>query len=281
MLEVLNPFNKAIIVYKPVNECIKLVESAIIELKRHNVEVFVLTVDDISSVKEIPPTDLGAVDLVVSIGGDGTFMRSAKAFSSECFVLPYPCGRRNVYYESELPSVDSAIRDVLRGLFFLEFLPKQSVCYEQKCAYFLNDVVVVSTDLGKVSKYTIEITSLPTKSCLTFEGDGVIISTAGGSSGHNLSARGPMVTPTLETLVITPINPLQVGITSIVIPAFAKVSIRVKNRAYVYIDGDLFLVLERNSSIDLPGRLSYVKVIRLKAFRDPIRAVFETRKHIF
>ncbi|MEM1815958.1 MAG: NAD(+)/NADH kinase [Desulfurococcaceae archaeon] len=275
------PFIKVVVVYKPIDKCMSIAEKAAREFKQRGIEVFTLTVDDISTPRGTFFSGLEDADLVVSIGGDGTFMRSAKAFSRVSLILPYPCGRRNVYYEHELPEIGDVVESALGGSFYLEFLPMPSACHDQKCASFLNDLVVVSTDLGKVSKYTVEITSPLIRTTLTFEGDGVIVSTAGGSGGHNLSARGPLITPLLEALTVTPINPLQVGVTSMVIPAFANVSIKVRNRAYAYLDGDLFSVLERDDSVDLPGNLGYVKVIRLKPFRDLMRAVFESRRHIF
>lgn len=272
--------NKALVVYKPTAECAELASAAGRSLKSNGIDVYMLTVDDISALKE-PLTWVGELDFFVSVGGDGTFMRVSKIASPTSLILPYPCGRRNVYYERELPPIDKAIEIALSGDFFLELLPIYSVYYEHACLRFVNDVVVVSKDLGKVSRYTVTFSSILTNGVMVFEGDGVIISTSGGSGGHNLSAKGPVIASTVETLVITPMNPLQVGLTSIVVPLLAEVSVSAKNKALVYVDGDFFTEIGEGRKISIPGDVSYVKIIRFKPSRNIIRAVLEPRRHVF
>lgn len=276
----MNAFNRAVVIYKPVQDCMIIANTASKLLKSHNVETYMFTVDDLPGIKSLLSESFSKVDLVLSIGGDGTFIRSARLFSPGSLILPYPCGRRNVYYEQSLPGIDNVLKDVLEGSFVVEYIPLCGICHRDKCAYFLNDAVIISSDLGKVSKYAVEIKSPLVNSTLVYEGDGLIISTASGSGGHNLSAKGPLLMPLLEALIITPINPLQLGLSSIVVPLYSRVFIKIRNNAYLYTDGDLFEELKREDSVEIGGFQDYIKVIRLKPVRDPVRAVFEPRRYV-
>ena len=274
-------FSSALLVYKPTNTCMDIAERSLHVLRQHGLRVSTITVDDIASARALSLEEPREIDLVVAVGGNGTFMKSAKVSPRTSFILPYPCGRRNVYYEHGLPSIDVLIERVLKGDFFVEFLPKYHVCSELDCVSFINDVVIVNVDLGKVSSYAVSILSPLVNSELVFEGDGVILSTSTGSGGHNLSARGPLITPALEALVITPLNPIQATITSIVASSFSKIVVKARNKAAVYVDGDIFTSIEKGGSVEIPGHAEYVKVIRFNPTRDLVRVVFESRRHIY
>ncbi|MEM2025457.1 MAG: diacylglycerol kinase family protein [Desulfurococcaceae archaeon] len=275
---------KAIVVYKPINKCFEKARAISSLLSSHGVRAHIITVDDLSHAEKADlKEEAPGLDLLVSVGGDGTFLRSARAFTSphsNPLILPYPCGRRNAYYEHLSFNVEEIVNSVMSGKFFVELLPRSRVCYASKCTYFLNEAVVVSTDLGKVSTYRVEVTSPSAKSRYSFEGDGVIVSTSPGSSGYNLSAKGPLMAPLTEAVLITPLNPLQLGVPTAVFPSLASVRVTAKNESYLYVDGDLFAVLKRNSSIDVTSGFNYAKVIRVLPFRDIMRVAVEYRQQV-
>lgn len=277
----MNLFNKALVIYKPVNTCLELANIATTTLRSNNIEVNTLTIDDISTSHRISEDKLLNLDLVVSIGGDGTFIRSAKLFTSTPLILPYPCGRRNSYYERGLPSISVILARVLTGDFHVEFIPLYRVSYENMNTFFINDVVVFSTDLGKASTYFIKVQSHLTNDSIMFEGDGLILSSTHGSSGHNLSAKGPLVFPVLDAVTLTIVNPMQIGATSIVIPALFSIEIWSKNKSQLYIDGDFSSIIKENSVIKVEHGLTCVKVIRFNPSRNTWRSVLEPRKIAF
>lgn len=274
-------FNKALVIYKPVDVCLELANSASALLRTSGIEVNTLTIDDVSMSRSIIKDKLLNTDLVVCIGGDGTFMRSAKVFTSYSLILPYPCGRRNVYYERGLPNISETVKQVLKGDFHIEFIPLYQVCYESTCTSFINDAVIISTDLGKASKYFVKLQSQVTYDTIVFEGDGFILSSTHGSSGHSLSARGPLVLPALEAVTLTILNPMQIGATSIVIPAPFSIEAWSRNKTQLYIDGDFHAIIKENSVIKTEHGLNYAKVIRFNPARNTWRSVLEPRKCIF
>lgn len=278
-------FESAVIVYKPVDVCLEKARSISRLLNSQGIETSVITVDDLPHVEK---TGTGGncpeIDLLVSVGGDGTFLRSVRTFISSGggpLILPWACGRRNAFYEYHSLSVEKVVEIIMGGNFFVELLPRLSVCYSDKCTYFLNDVVVVSTNLGKVSTYSIEVLSPMVRSGYSFEGDGVVVSTSPGSSGYNLSARGPLLAPLTEAIVVTYLNPLQLGMPALVLSPLAKVKVLARNESYLYVDGDLLAVLKKNDSIVITNGFNYIKVIRLSAFRDVMRVAIEHRQRVF
>ncbi|MEM1618338.1 MAG: hypothetical protein QXE77_02140 [Desulfurococcaceae archaeon] len=269
--------SKAIVVYKPVNECLTLTKRAVSTLRRSGIETDAISVDDLpySRKNEV------RYDLVISIGGDGTFLRSVHELvkDEDQLVYLYPCGRRNFFYEKpELP-IEEALQNVLEGKHVVELIPVYRVSYENTHFPFLNDVVIVNSNLGKTGKYVVDISSSGLKSSYRVEGDGIIISTPYGSSGHNLSAGGPLVVPQLEALVLTHLSPMTLGFPSIVIPASAKVTVRVQGVFNLYSDGIYLKSLERGSTVEVTRDRGYIRVARINPCRDILDIVIKQRSH--
>ena len=273
-------FEKALVVYKLVEGCLKLAGLASTVLRTYGVDTYTITVDDLYN-QATYRGEVPRFDLVVSIGGDGSFMKSAKCAGYASLILPYPCGKRNAYYEHGLQSIDEVVERVLNGDFYLEYIPLYSICVEESCRIFINDAVVVSVDLGKVAKFRVNMESNVVKTSIFFEGDGVIVASSYGSSGHSLSAGGPIIIPEHESLVITPLNPLQTGIKSLVAPPYSKVVLWAKNPAHLYTDGDHVALLKGGNVIRVEHSHRYLKVIRFSVKRDTWRAIIEPRQCVF
>ena len=258
----------------------KLADLASAVLRTHGVDTYTITVDDLYN-QATYRGEVPRFDLVVSIGGDGTFMKSAKCAGYTSLILPYPCGKRNAYYEHGLQGIDRVVERVLNGDFYLEYIPLYSICIEESCRTFINDAVVASVDLGKVAKFRVNIESNVVKTSIFFEGDGVIVASSYGSSGHSLSAGGPIIVPEHESLVITPLNPLQTGIQSLVVPPYSKVELWAKNPVHLYTDGDHVALLKGGNVIRVEHSYRYLKVIRFSVKRDTWRAIIEPRQCVF
>lgn len=272
-------FTNALLVYKPVEKCLEIANRITSSLRIHGIPVHAISVDDLFTRRE--NEEALDFDLIVSIGGDGTFMKSAKYSTFYSLILPYPCGKRNAYYEQGLPDPAKIVERVLKGDFYLENIPLYQLCTGETCKYFVNDAVFTSSDLGKVAKFKVTITSHTAETTMLFEGDGVIIASSHGSSGHNLSARGPLVMPDHESLIITSLNPLQLGLPSIVAPQHSTVRVWVKNPTLLYTDGEQFTLLKGNSVVEVKHGFRYVRVIRFREKRNIWRSIIEPRQCVF
>lgn len=270
---------RAIAVYKPVPKCIGILREVANTARTRDISLEIYTVDDLADPARGGYTRDKCVNVVFSIGGDGTFLRAAKLslLCNSALVFPYPCGRRNAFYELITTPPSDLVDKLLEGDYFIDLYPSLTVCTSNKCELFLNEVAIVNSNLGKAAKYRVQIKSPLINSAFTIEGDGLLISTSPGSSGYNLSARGPLTSPLLDSIIITPLNPLQVGLPPIVLPHVSVIEVAIANSSTIYIDGNFLGVFEKDSVIQVTYSSRYVKVIRFSPSRDLVRAVLASR----
>src|SRR6201982_2411158 len=88
----------------------------------------------------------------------------------------------------------------------------------------LNDVVVAKGTIARMGDFSVEIEK---QFVATFRADGIIVSTPTGSTAYNLAANGPIVMPSVNAMLVTPICPHLLTIRPIVVPGDATVSVRV------------------------------------------------------
>jgi len=269
-----------VVVYKPVSQCIEFLKEILNSLRSHGVYVEVCTVDDITNLIREHSSLRSDIDVVFSIGGDGTFIKAAKLslLYNNTPVLPYPCGRRNFFYEESLKTLlNKLVEEFIGGNYFIELYSTYNVCTQTTCEIFINETAIVNSNLGKVARYNVIVKSPLVESAFTLEGDGILLSTAAGSSGYSLSARGPLISPFTDLLLVTPLNTLQLGFPPLVLPRLSVIEITALNTSIVYIDGDFAGTLEKNMSIKVTAGSKYVKVVRFSHSRDLVRSVLARR----
>jgi NAD+ kinase len=152
-------------------------------------------------------TDL-KVDLVVTVGGDGTVLKT-------CMTIPDPAtpilavnmGRRGYLTEVEPRQAQRAIELFIRGKCRLEKRGKLAVYLDgNHVVDALNELVVSSGSPSKMLDLRLSVGSQP---LLDSRGDGIIVSTATGSTAYALSAGGPVVDSAIDAFIITFICPLE------------------------------------------------------------------------
>jgi len=182
-------------------------------------------------------TDLRA-DLMVTIGGDGTVLKTCMSIPEpETPILAVNMGRRGYLTEVEPAEASRAIELFRKGECQLERRTKLSV--EMNGSHMvdaLNELVVSSGSPSKMLNLRLSVSS---EQFLEFRGDGVITSTATGSTAYALSAGGPAVDPSVDAFVITFICPLEF-LKPIVVSMERSLSIELLNpklKALVVADG--------------------------------------------
>ena len=142
-------------------------------------------------------------DLIVSLGGDGSVLRAAKtALTSKKPLLGINSGRLGYLCAISYADLDK-FNDLFNGLF-LSRRHLLTVSIGEKKYLAVNDVVFAKKNVGSTVDLVISIDG---ESELKMRGDGIIFSTATGSTAYNLSAGGPMLSPDLDAYVMTPICP--------------------------------------------------------------------------
>ena len=188
-------------------------------------------------------------DILISIGGDGTILRAATFVrDTQIPILGVNAGRLGFLAKVQKENIGTFLQIVLekgytiskRTLLSLETSPNNSNSNDINFA--MNEVTVSRKDT--TSMITIE-TYLNGEYLNSYWADGLIISTPTGSTGYSLSCGGPVLTPDVTSLVITPIAPHNLNARPLVIPDDTEIKLKVSGR-------------EENYLISLDSRISSI-----------------------
>ncbi len=208
-------------------------------------------------------SDLRA-DLIVSIGGDGTVLKTCMSIPEpETPILAVNMGRRGYLTEVEPSKAEAAIELYMKGKCKLEKRAKLAVHLDgNHVVDALNELVVSSGSPSKMLDLKLAVDS---QSLLQFRGDGLITSTATGSTAYALSAGGPIVDSSVDAFVITFICPLEF-LRPIVISMEHSLSIQLANpklKALVVADGRLQRELKDDVILEVRKAKRYAVFVRV------------------
>ncbi len=174
------------------------------------------------SVQEVASENLAQnVDLILVLGGDGTMIAAARLMGDkEVPVLGVNYGGLGYLAEFRIEELYSALESILSGSYRLDkrvMLDVELLRGEERVTSnrVLNDVVINKSALARI----IEIEAYFNRQFVnSFRADGLIVSTPTGSTAYNLSAGGPVIYPSMNAVVITPICPFTLSNRPIVVP---------------------------------------------------------------
>ena len=174
-------------------------------------------------IKELIPDNL---DCAIVIGGDGSLIEVARAMKKKNVpILGINMGTLGYLTEVEISNIEDSIQQVLRGDYILEDRMMLKGIFENGDKdVSLNDIIVSRKGALRVIHFDLYVNG---ELLNTFKADGVIISTPTGSTAYNLSAGGPIVKPTAELIVITPICSHALNTSSIVLSGNDEIEIRI------------------------------------------------------
>jgi NAD+ kinase len=180
---------------------------------------------------------LPAVDLVVSLGGDGTMLHSIALVGGRPIpVLGVNLGHLGYLTEVEPADLVPALVRFFAGEHRLEMRMTLDVLVDGSCYRALNEAVLEKETSGHTVRLALVIDGEP---LVTYAADGLIIATPTGSTAYNLSVRGPICSPTHRAIVITPVSAHMLFDRSLVLDADQRVSVHVleHNQARLVVDG--------------------------------------------
>jgi NAD+ kinase len=213
--------------------------------------------------------DLAGSTVAVSMGGDGTFLRVVRmAWDSDIPVLGVNFGRVGYLPDLVPEGVREALTRVMDGKAVIETrcaieitISDRSVIDDPAPLLALNEVVLEKTDFG----HTIRLaTSIEGEEALTYSADGLIIATPTGSTAYNLSAGGPILSPSLRAMVMTPVAPHLSLDRSLVLTDQQPVAVSISpdRGAVLVIDGQAVGRLEPGTTITCQVAARSVRVVR-------------------
>jgi NAD+ kinase len=225
------------------------------------------------------------VDLVLVLGGDGTLLSMAKAIAEsgrDVPILAVNFGSLGFLTEITRPEIFQALEAVIndRATHDLRMMLRATAARNGATAFShmaLNDIVFTRTALSRMIELSV---SVGDQFVTAVKADGLIVATPTGSTAYNLAAGGPIVHPSMDALVLTPIAPHMLTNRPIVIPTEREVRVRstsanAGDEVYVTVDGQTGFGLQEGDEIviaksDRPLRLirsttrSYFEVLRQK-----------------
>jgi NAD+ kinase len=218
--------------------------------------------------------DLDAVDLLgstvaVSLGGDGTFLRVVRlAWTEDVPVLGVNFGRLGYLPDLRPDQMRVALTRVFEDRAIIEArcalevtITDRSVGDAVSTYLALNEVVLEKIDFGHTVRLA---TSIDGEDVFTYSADGVIIATPTGSTAYNLSARGPILSPALRAMVVTPVAPHLSLDRSLVLTDTQRVRVEIApvRAAALVIDGLETGRLEPGSTVTCRVPTRPVRVVR-------------------
>lgn len=211
-----------------------------------------------------------SVDLILTLGGDGTLLRAARV-AAPCAVPVMGVKLGTVGFLSGLrPEMFSEnLERLLNGAYWIEermMIQARWLRGEQRMGVFeaINDVVVSRGKLARVIRIEAAIDG---EVLQLFAADGAIISTATGSTAYSLAAGGPILAPTVRTMLLTLISPYLSPINSLVLPEGAQVSLRVhsQNNPILTVDGQTDYELHDGDVVETKASPNLARFARLEA----------------
>ena len=175
----------------------------------------------------------GQIELLVVLGGDGALLSAARAVArEEVPLLGVNVGHLGFLTELEGGDVEQAVDRLLAGDFRLDSrlmlrsrVERQGEIVAEHLA--LNDVVITRTTFARMIRLR---TFVGGEFVVEYMADGMIVATPTGSTAYSLSAGGPIVSPEVEAVVITPICPHTLAARSIVVPPQEEIVVELVGR---------------------------------------------------
>jgi len=208
--------------------------------------------------------ELVAADFAIVMGGDGTLLRASRIMTPAGIpMLPLRFGEFGFMTEVEPVDAFSALDSVLSGEYRIDqrMTLRASVFRNGKritTPTALNDMVIGKGPLSRMLRLP---TSVSGKYISTYASDGLIIATPTGSTAYSLSAGGPLVTPDLKVIIITPICPHTLSVRSLLVSSSETVEVSIESG-----EGEVVLTVDGQCGVELqPGDRVVVKDSGYKA----------------
>lgn len=208
-----------------------------------------------------PLSVLGDVDLCVSLGGDGTLIHASRVLGGKPVpILGVNMGSLGFMTEVRQTEVRPMLDRVLAGDFEVEPRMKLRVHLHRAAhenhplvdAEVLNEAVINKGALARIADLE---ASIDGRYVTTYKADGVIVSTPTGSTAYSLSAHGPILYPTMNAVIITPICPHTLTQRPLVVPDDFEINLQLKSES-----AEMYLTLDGQTGVPmLPGDRVQIK----------------------
>ena len=222
------------------------------------------------------------VDMMFSMGGDGTLIGVCRRINSRIPVLGINLGRlgfitefnKNEYFDRLTEILDGKFEVTTKPLFHVAVSRKDKIHFSD---YFFNDAVLAKNDIARMIYLRAEMDG---EHIYNLAGDGIIISSPMGSTAYSMAAGGPIVHPEVKALILTPICPHSLTHRPFVVPDKAPISLKIlppHHSITLTLDGQVALNIDEQDIVTVNGS----KMKKISLIKNTERLYFQTIRDKF
>lgn len=177
--------------------------------------------------------DMFDLDVVLSVGGDGTFLRTAARVNRQNIpILGINMGRLGFLADVSSNEIEDTLDEIFKNYYRVEERTLLRLHTEEKAYrgynYALNEIAILKRDTS--SMITIH-TSLNDDYLTSYQADGLVIATPTGSTAYSMSVNGPIIVPQSQSIVLSPVAPHSLNVRPLVIPDSDIITLAVESRS--------------------------------------------------
>ena len=209
-------------------------------------------------------------DILISIGGDGTILSTLRKIKNHTIpIFGIHIGGLGFLSQTNSDNCIESLNEIFeKNYSVVERMLLRTIIdgKNHQVFYALNDIVI---DHGNSPRILESIVSISGKHLNKYKSDGIIICTPLGSTAYSLSAGGPIITPWLDVISLTPICPHSLSARSILLPSNDKVLIGFNEEQIgmkITIDGQVSFEIDYSTKIEISKAKNYVRFIKLNNF---------------
>jgi NAD+ kinase len=201
------------------------------------------------------------VELVISVGGDGTVLRNIAKMKDPLPILGINMGTLGFLVDVEPEDAIDTIEEILYGFSYLERMRVDVFLNGELIETATNEIAIMSAKPAKIIQFRVHVSD-----CLLddMRADGVVFATPTGSTAYAMSAGGPIVNPRVNAIVVVPVAPFKLSSRPWVIPSDSEITVRLS-------------APEKEAVIAIDGQKSYRirpdDIVKLKKSKFPARFV--------
>ncbi|MEA3199990.1 MAG: kinase [Thermoplasmata archaeon] len=204
------------------------------------------------------------VDVLVTIGGDGTILHALQSNRAPIFGINM--GELGFLTEIEPIELTDALRRVVAGDYFLEHRLKIAASLNDKrLPDATNEVAIKTKRIAKILQFEV---GWGDRDVVRLRGDGLIVSTPTGSTSYAMSAGGPIVDPRVECFVVVPLAAFSLSSRPMVLPPDTVLQVRILQRekeAVIVLDGQQEVELREGDRLTLWASEERARFVRFKS----------------
>ncbi len=221
--------------------------------------------------RAVPTLDVQPLDAILSLGGDGTLLRTARLPAAAGIpILGINLGRVGFLTSASPATIGAALEALVTGQYTLDRRQALEAAIigpdggSRPLATALNDVVIHKAGVARVVRLEVELEGEPIG---PYSADGLCIATPTGSTAYSLSAGGPIIVPGVQALVVTPICAHTLAVRPVVVPAHWTVVVTPlgphDGELLVSVDGQVATHLEPGARVEVRRAAELVLLVRL------------------